>query len=156
MFEAETTEGYKICLPGDLVINTLWAWDGRHGRVARKTASSARPTTCTSPGRDSTPSYVGMLWCACLSFAQEVHSILEGIVWSSRLRLYPEGFFEVVAAGASAQTNSATIVAHIAKETAKLDELRAATERTIALLKERRAALIAAAVTGQIDVEAAA
>ena len=33
--------------------------------------------------------------------------------------------------------------------------LRAATERTIALLKERRAALIAAAVTGQIDVEEA-
>jgi type I restriction enzyme, S subunit len=24
MFEAETTEGYKICLAGDLVINTLW------------------------------------------------------------------------------------------------------------------------------------
>jgi type I restriction enzyme S subunit len=29
MFEAETTEGYKICFPGDLVINTLWAWLGR-------------------------------------------------------------------------------------------------------------------------------
>ena len=28
MFEAETNEGYKICLPGDLVINTLWAWMG--------------------------------------------------------------------------------------------------------------------------------
>jgi type I restriction enzyme S subunit len=44
------------------------------------------------------------------------------------------------------------IVAHIAAETVKLDALRAATERTIALLKERRAALIATAVTGQIDV----
>ena len=46
-----------------------------------------------------------------------------------------------------------TIVAHITTETAKLDALRSATERTIALLKERRAALIAAAVTGQIDVQ---
>ena len=45
------------------------------------------------------------------------------------------------------------IVAHVTIETAKLDALRAATERTIALLKERRAALIAAAVTGQIDVQ---
>lgn len=44
------------------------------------------------------------------------------------------------------------IVAHIARETAKLDAVRAATERTIALLKERRSALIAAAVTGQLDV----
>jgi type I restriction enzyme, S subunit len=34
--------------------------------------------------------------------------------------------------------------------------VRAATERTIALLKERRSALIAAAVTGQLDVGAAA
>ena len=48
------------------------------------------------------------------------------------------------------------IVAHIAAETARLDALRSATERTIALLKERRAALIAAAVTGQIEVEGAA
>lgn len=44
------------------------------------------------------------------------------------------------------------IVDYIARETAKLDKVRAATERTIGLLKERRAALIAAAVTGRIDV----
>lgn len=44
------------------------------------------------------------------------------------------------------------VVAHIARETAKLDAVRAATERTIVLLKERRSALIAAAVTGQLDV----
>lgn len=31
MFEAETNEGYKICEPGDLVINTLWAWMGAMG-----------------------------------------------------------------------------------------------------------------------------
>jgi type I restriction enzyme S subunit len=48
------------------------------------------------------------------------------------------------------------IVSHIAAETTKLDAMRAATEQTIALLKERRAALIAAAVTGRIDVKVAA
>lgn len=48
------------------------------------------------------------------------------------------------------------IVDHIARETAKLDAVRDATERTIALLKERRSALIAAAVTGQLDAGAAA
>jgi type I restriction enzyme S subunit len=47
------------------------------------------------------------------------------------------------------------IVAHVSAETAKLDALRAATERTIALLKEGRAALIAAAVTGKLDVQRA-
>jgi type I restriction enzyme S subunit len=48
------------------------------------------------------------------------------------------------------------IVEHVRLETAKLDAVRTATERTIALLKERRSALIAAAVTGQLDVGAAA
>ena len=48
------------------------------------------------------------------------------------------------------------IAARIANETLKLDELRTATEKTTALLKERRAALISAAVTGQIDMESAA
>jgi type I restriction enzyme S subunit len=40
----------------------------------------------------------------------------------------------------------------VENEMARLDALRAEAERAIALLKERRAALIAAAVTGQIDV----
>ena len=48
------------------------------------------------------------------------------------------------------------IVAYIDDNTASLDTLRVATEHTITLLKERRAALIAAAVTGQIDIPQAA
>ena len=47
------------------------------------------------------------------------------------------------------------IIDYIARETAKLDAVRAATERTIALLKERRSALIATAVTGQNNLGAA-
>jgi type I restriction enzyme, S subunit len=48
------------------------------------------------------------------------------------------------------------IIEHIERETIKLDNMGAATKRTIALLQERRAALIAAAVTGQIAVDGAA
>jgi type I restriction enzyme M protein len=87
-------------------------------------------------------------------FAQEVTRYSKG-VWSSRLRLYPEGFFEVHLPVPPLEEQSA-IVKHIARETAKLDAVRLATKRTIALLKERRAALITAAVTGQIDVMEAA
>lgn len=46
-------------------------------------------------------------------------------------------------------------VEHIARETANRDTARAATERTIALLKQRRSALIAAVVTGHLGVEEA-
>ena len=45
------------------------------------------------------------------------------------------------------------IADYLDRETRRLDELAARTRETIALLKERRAALIVAAVTGQIDVE---
>jgi type I restriction enzyme S subunit len=48
------------------------------------------------------------------------------------------------------------IVAKTAEERAKIDKLASATERSIALLKERRSALIAAAVTGQIAIPEAA
>ena len=48
-----------------------------------------------------------------------------------------------------------TIVDHIATASVKLEAMHAATESTVRLLKERRAALIAVAVTGQIDVEGA-
>ena len=31
MFKAESYLGYKLCWPGDLVINSLWAWAGGLG-----------------------------------------------------------------------------------------------------------------------------
>lgn len=49
-----------------------------------------------------------------------------------------------------------SIVEHITASVAKLDAVGRATELTVSLLKERRVALIAAAVTGQIDLEGAA
>ena len=48
------------------------------------------------------------------------------------------------------------IAASVAKGTATLEKLRTAIERTSALLKERRTTLIAAAVTGLINIESAA
>jgi type I restriction enzyme S subunit len=48
------------------------------------------------------------------------------------------------------------IVRQLEKELTPIQRIVSATERTVALLKERRSALIASAVTGQIDVEAAA
>ncbi len=48
------------------------------------------------------------------------------------------------------------IADHIERETKRIDGLLEKTERSIALLKEKRAALITAAVTGKVDVRAAA
>ena len=152
MFEAETTEGYKVCLAGDLVINTLWAWMGAMG-VSPVNGIVSPAYNVYQPGTRIEPSYVDAL-VRLPVFAQEVTRYSKG-VWSSRLRLYPEGFFEV-SLPVPPRSEQREIVAHIEKEAEALAKLRGATERTIALLKERRSALIAAAVTGQIDVESAA
>ena len=67
------------------------------------------------------------------------------------MRLYWEGFRDIEVP-LPPLDEQRTILAHIQRETAKLEALRMATERTISLLKERRAALIAAAVTGRIPI----
>ena len=148
MFEAETNEGYKICYASDLVINTLWAWMGAMG-VASVNGIVSPAYHVYQPGPRLEPTFIDAL-VRMPVFAQEVTRYSKG-VWSSRLRLYPEGFFEVFLPVPPIEEQRA-IVAYIIKETTKLDALRSANERTIALLKERRAALIAAAVTGRINV----
>ena len=152
MFEAETKEGYKMCFSGDLVINTLWAWMGAMG-VSSTDGIASPAYNVYKPGVNLDPQYVDVL-VRLPTFAQEVMRYSKG-VWSSRLRLYPEGFF-AVSLPVPPISEQREIVAHIANETCKLDELRDAMEKTAVLLKERRAALISAAVTGQFDMEQAA
>ena len=91
MFEAETLEGYKICLRGDLVINTLWAWMGAMGVAFVDGIVSPAYNVYAPPRSDGTQSYVDTL-VRLRVFAQEATRYSMG-VWSSRLRLYPEGFF---------------------------------------------------------------
>jgi type I restriction enzyme S subunit len=148
MFEAETTEGYKLCYQGDLVINTLWAWMGAMG-VAPMTGIVSPAYNVYTPGAELDPDYVDAMVRLPI-FAQEVTRYSKG-VWSSRLRLYPEGFFETLLP-VPPTNEQRDIVAFMGLETARIRNLASTTERTIALLKERRAALIAAAVTGQIPI----
>ena len=149
MFEAATTEGYKICLSGDLVINTLWAWMGAMG-VAPEDGIVSPAYNVYEPRARLDPSYVDAL-VRLPVFAQEVTRYSKG-VWSSRLRLYPEGFF-AVSIPVPPLSEQREIVNFIATRTSRIDELQAATAHTITLLKERRSALIASAVTGQIDMQ---
>ncbi len=148
MFEAETNEGYKICKAGDLVINTLWAWMGAMG-VSPVYGIVSPAYNVYVPGERFDPDYVDAL-VRIRVFAEEATRFSKG-VWSSRLRLYPEGFFEIWMPVPPLGEQRA-IVAHISAETAKLEALRVGAERTVALLKERRAALIKAAVRGQIEM----
>ena len=153
MFEAESKAGYKICRKGDLVINTLWAWMGAMGIAPLNGIVSPSYHVYELGSELLCPDYLDALTRVNL-FAQEVTRYSKG-VWSSRLRLYPEGFFEVFLPVPPIAEQRA-IADYLDQETARLDALMAKIEDTVILLRERRAALVAGAVTGRIDVECAA
>ena len=99
------------------------------------------------------PDYAGQLFRTA-SFSAECGRNSQGITWD-RLRLYWDGFRDIFMPLPPVDEQQ-QIVEHISTETTKIDRLRIATENSISLLKERRAALIAAAVTGQIAIPEAA
>ena len=147
MFEAETKEGYKICMVGDLVINTLWAWMGAMG-VSPVDGIVSPAYNVYTPTELVNAAFVDAL-VRIPVFAQEIIRYSKG-VWTSRLRLYPEGFFEATFP-VPPLLEQKQLVAFLGGECQKLTELQDATLRTITLLKERRVALIAAAVTGRME-----
>ncbi len=138
---------YKVARVSDIVFNKMRMWQGAVGVAPQDGLVSPDYVVAASLGALSSE-YARYLF-RTESFSAECARHSHGIVWD-RLRLYWEGFRDIAVPLPSLEEQRA-IVAHIAAETSKLDALRSATERTIALLKERRAALIAAAVTGQID-----
>lgn len=148
MFEAETNEGYKKCNPGDLVINTLWAWMGAMG-IAPVSGIVSPAYHVYTPSNSLIPDYVDAIVRLPL-FAQEVTRYSKG-VWSSRLRLYPDGFYEVYFPVPPIKEQK-QIINFIHSEVNRINQLTKTTKKTIDLLKERRAALISAAVTGQIKI----
>ena len=150
MFEAETTEGYKICLENDLVINTLWAWMGAMGVAPLNGIVSPSYHVYELAAQRLDPGFVDALVRLPL-FAQEVTRYSKG-VWSSRLRLYPEGFFEVFLP-VPPREEQQEIILFLQKEQRRLEDLNAEAQRAIALLKERRSALIEAAVAGQLKIK---
>ena len=149
MFEADDKAGYKRCMPGDLAINTLWAWMGAMGISPLAGIVSPDYHVYTSKG-ELLPEYVDLL-CRSRPFVAEVSRWSKG-VWSSRLRLYPENFFEM-RLPVPAHDEQAAIVHAVEADQRRANALRESLQLSITLAKERRAALITTAVIGQIPLE---
>lgn len=149
MFEADDKAGYKRCMPGDLAINTLWAWMGAMGISPLVGIVSPDYHVYTSKG-ELLSEYVDLL-CRSRPFVAEVSRWSKG-VWSSRLRLYPENFFEM-RLPVPPQDEQVAIVRAVERDQRNANALRESLQLSITLAKERRSALITAAVTGQIPLE---
>jgi type I restriction enzyme S subunit len=149
MFMAESLEGYKKCKAGDLVINTLWAWMGAMG-VSPVDGIVSPAYNVYRPVSGIDPDYIDLL-VRTPDFVCEITRYSKG-VWSSRLRLYPEGLYEA-SLPVPPLSEQKEIVVQINKQLKRFKELKSITEKTIILLQERRTALISAAVTGKLANE---
>jgi type I restriction enzyme S subunit len=149
MFMAESLEDYKKCKVGDLVINTMWAWMGAMGITPESGIVSPSYNVYRFRSNDYEPWFYDCLFRTG-KFVAEVICHSQG-VWTSRLRLYPEEFFEIRLPCPPLEEQR-EIVAAIRKEIGNYDILQRKVEQSIENLREYRSALISAAVTGKIDV----
>ena len=94
MFKAASYVGQKTCCPGDLVINTMWAWMGALG-ISRYAGIVSSAYGVYRPLRESllTIDYADLLLRA-RPYVTEYICRSTGIR-SSRLRLYPEQFLRI-------------------------------------------------------------
>ncbi len=142
---------YKIARHGDVVFNKMRMWQGAVGVAPQDGLVSPDYVVAATMGA-MLPLYAGLLF-RIDEISAECARRSHGIVWD-RLRLYWGGFRDIDLPVPPLRTQR-EIVDHVVETTTKLDALAFTIERTISLLKEQRAALIAAAVTGRMDLEGA-
>jgi type I restriction enzyme S subunit len=119
MFMAETMEGYKHCKTGDLIINTMWAWMGALG-TAREDGicSPAYGVYAPRKGLPYSHGYFDYLYRTPKAVSEMTRNS-KGIV-SSRLRLYPKDFFQILTALPSYEEQAA-IAAYLDIKTTQID-----------------------------------
>jgi type I restriction enzyme S subunit len=135
-----------------VVFNKMRMWQGAVG-VAPEAGLVSPDYVVAAPTGSLAPSYAGLLFRTA-AFSAECARHSHGIVWD-RLRLYWEGFRDIEVPLPPDQEQGG-ICDWVGESVRRIDALSDATQDTIALLKERRGALIAAAVTGQINTGSAA
>ncbi len=154
MFKAASYAGHKLCRPGDLVVNTMWAWMGALG-VSTYAGIVSPSYAVYRPHRSE--SILGTYIDGLLRSRPYISNIIcrSTGLRGSRLRLYPEEFFRlpVILPPADEQER---IVKAIQGETAELNGAISGLEREIDLLREYRTRLVADVVTGKLDVREAA
>jgi type I restriction enzyme, S subunit len=151
----EELVGYKIARQGELVVNRMRAATGLIAIAPEYGLVSPDYAVFVPSVEIECEYYVELFKTTLLQAVFRSESTGLGTGSQGFLRLYSQNFLSLWFPYPPLDEQR-QIVARIAEERTKIDRLATATERSIALLKERRSALIAAAVTGQIDIPEAA
>ena len=145
MFKAESYAGHKLCWPGDLVINSLWAWGGglgvtqHHGII-----STAYSVYRSRPSAQINPRFLHEL-VRSSAFHWELQVRSKG-VWISRLQLTDTSFLDAPIP-LPPPDEQAAIVRFLDYANRKLDGFIRAKRKLIGLLNEQKQAIIHRAVT---------
>jgi type I restriction enzyme S subunit len=148
----ESYETYQIVEEGDIVFRLT---DLQNDKKSLRSAICVERGIITSAYSAVKPKNINPAFLNYLMRAYDVQKVFYSMGGGLRQSL---GFNDirrlpVVAPDLSEQDR---IVRYLDLETSRIDTLITKTEQSIALLKEKRAALITAAVTGKIDVRSAA
>lgn len=149
MFKAASYVGSKLCQPGDIVINTLWAWmaalgASRHLGIVSPAYGVYRPHRADS----FNPTYLDYL-LRTRAYVAEYIGRSTGIR-SSRLRLYPNQFLDI-ALLQPPRPEQDQIVAYLRAQDAHIARFIKAKRELIGLLTEQKLRIIDHAVTRGLD-----
>ena len=146
---AADRSSYKVVRKGDVIVNKMRLWKGAVG-VAPMDGLVSSDYVVAEPTGALTSAYSSLLFSVpafCAECARRSH----GQVWN-RLRVSWEGFRDIRVPVPTFPEQTA-IVSHVRDRTSVLNELVSVIDTSITLVHERRRALIAAAITGRIDVK---
>ena len=146
--KATTTDGYWKVQKKDIIVNKLLAWMGAIG-VSNYDGVTSPAYDILRPNKNIDSDFYHLLFRtkkAQIEFKKWSRGIME-----MRLRLYFSEFGQIKMPVPSYDEQK-QIVYFIEEKTSKIDELITKATKAIDLLKEKKTALISAAVTGKIDV----
>lgn len=149
MFKAATYVGHKLCQPGDIVVNTLWAWMGALG-AARHTGLVSPAYGVYRPHRAGAfnPTYLDYL-LRTRAYVSEYNCRSTGIR-ASRLRLYPNQFLDIPFVRPPLEEQD-RIVAYLRSRDAHIGRFIKAKQDIIGLLTEQKLRIVDQAVTRGLE-----
>ena len=150
---AEKEVGYQRILKGDLIIHTMDAFAGAIGVSEDDGKATGEYAVCKPRSDEAVPEYYAYL-LRCMARRNYIYVLCPSV--RERAPRFRFVRFAPVKLPVPPREEQLEIVDRIERATARMKNLIAQTERSIDLLREKRSALITAAVTGKIDVRAAA
>lgn len=150
--QIEDRTKYKRVAQNDLAYNMMRAWQGAFGAVTVDGLVSPAYVVA-EPMIEFRTAYIENLLRTPMAI-EEMRRYSRGIA-DFRMRLYWDYFRDLKVCLPPLEEQD-KILDMITRETSRIDRLTEKTQRSIDLLKERRAAFITAAVTGQIDLRESA